>query len=195
MAEIVPAFGGGEEGQRRTDGVPELRHGAPPRGAEQRFQLGEPQFDRIQIGTIGRQIPELRAGRFDPLADPLDLRRRQIVHHDDVADLERRAEDLIHVGEQALAIHRAIEEGGRGQPGHAQRRHERTRLPVVMRGVIVDAGAPPTPAVATQQVGGDPAFIQKDEPPRVNRRRDASPVRPGRGDVRPILFGGAYRVF
>jgi hypothetical protein len=66
---------------------------------------------------------------------------------------------------------------------------------MVVRRVIVDAGASPTSAEAPQQVGGHTTLIQKDEPRRVNRRRDAAPVRPGRGDVRPILFGCAYRFF
>ena len=66
---------------------------------------------------------------------------------------------------------------------------------MVVRRVIVDAGAPPTPAVAPQQVRRDPAFVEKNEARGVNRRRDVSPVRPGRGDVRPILFGSAYRFF
>jgi len=66
MAEIIPAFGGGEEGQARADRVPEFLHGASPCRAEQRLQLGEPQFDRIQVGTIRWEVPELGAGRFDP---------------------------------------------------------------------------------------------------------------------------------
>ncbi len=195
MAEIVSTLGGGKEGQTRADRVPEFLHGAPTRGTEQRFQLGEPQFDRIQVGTIGRQVPELRARRLDPLADALDLMRGQIIHHDDVAGLERGDEDLIEVREKRLPVHRPIEQSRRGQPGHAERGHERARLPVVVRRVIVDAGAPPTPAVAPYQVRGDPTFIEKDEPRWINRRRDASPVRSGRGDVGAILLGRADRFF
>ena len=70
-----------------------------------------------------------------------------------------------------------------------------TLLLVLATGGAGSAQAPPTPAVATQQVSRDPAFIQKDESRGVNRGGDAAPVRTGRCDVRPILFGRAYRFF
>ena len=195
MAEIVRTFGRGKQRQRCSDSGPQLLHGAPTRRAEERFQFREPQFDRVQVRTIGRQVPELRARRLDPLADALDVMGAQVVHHDDIADLECRHEDLVEVGEKTVPVHRPIEQPRRGQARGSQRPHERTRLPVMMRSVIVDARATPAPAVAPKQVRRHATFIEKGEAGRVNRRRDASPIRPGGGDVDAILFGRAHRFF
>jgi len=195
MTEIVSTLGGGKEGQTRADGVPEFLHGAPTRGAEQRFQLREPQLNRIQIGAVGRQVPKLRARRLDPLAHALDVMGTQVVHHDDVVGPERGDEDLIEVGEKTVPVHRPIEQSRRSQASHPQRRDERAGLPVLMRRVVVDAGATATAAVAPQHVRRDAAFIEKHEPGGVNRRGDAVPVRPGRDDVGAIPLGRAHRCF
>lgn len=117
----------------------------------------------------------------------------QVVRHDDVADVERRDQDLIEVGEKTVAVHGPIEQSRRGKAGDPQRPDERTGLPVMMRRVIVDARAAAAPAVAPQQIGGDATFVEKHEPGGVNRGREVAPVRPGRGDVGAILLGRADR--
>ena len=61
--------------------------------------------------------------------------------------------------------------------------------------MIVDACAAPAPAITPEQVRRDSTFIEKGEAGWVNRRGDASPIRPGGGYVGAILFGGAYRFF
>jgi hypothetical protein len=65
----------------------------------------------------------------------------------------------------------------------------------MLKQVVSKALTRPAPTVPPQQVGRDPAFIQKHEPRGVNGGRDAPPLGAGRGDVRPILFGRAYRFF
>ena len=65
----------------------------------------------------------------------------------------------------------------------------------MMRRTIVDACAAPAPAVAPEPVRRDSTFIEKREAGWVNRRSDASPIRPGGGDVGAILFGRARRFF
>ena len=58
-------------------------------------------------------------------------------------------------------------------------------------------GAPANRAIAQapQEIGGDPAFIQKDEASRVERRGSRRPLRAGGRDVGAIVFGRAYRFF
>ena len=150
MAEVVRTFGGGKQRQRRGHRGPQVLDGAPTCSAAQRFQFREPEFDRIQVGALRRQVPELRARRLDPLADALDVMGGQVIHHDDVAGLERRDEDLIEVGEKTVPVHRPLEQPGRGQAGDPQRPHERAGLPVMMRRVIVHARPAPAPAVAPE---------------------------------------------
>jgi hypothetical protein len=195
VAEIVSAFGCGKQRETGRDGRPEFLHGAPTRGAEQRFQLREPQFYRIQVGTVRRQVPQLRARRLDPRADTLDVMGAQVVHHDDIAGSKRRGQHLIEVGEKRVAVHRPIEQAGSDQALHTQGGDEGAGLPMLVGRMIVDARATATPAVAPQQVRGDATFIKKDEPGNVNRRGEALPIRPGRGDVGAILLGGPHRFF
>jgi hypothetical protein len=49
------------------------------------FELGEGVFDRIEVGTVGRQVKQSGAARFDDIPDTGDLMGRQIVHDDDIA--------------------------------------------------------------------------------------------------------------
>ena len=52
--------------------------------AETPRQLPNP-FDRIEVGTVGRQEEELGAGGADGVANGSPLVAAEIVHHDDVA--------------------------------------------------------------------------------------------------------------
>jgi hypothetical protein len=195
VAEIIPALGGGKPGQARADRRPELLHGAPPRGAEQRFEFRKPEFNRIEVRTVRWQVPEVRAGRFDALADALDVMGPEVIHHDDVPSLQRRRQDLIEIGEERVAVHRSVEEAGRGQALHAQGRDEGAGLPMMVRRVIMDARAATAPTVAPEQVSRDAAFIKKHEPSGINRGGEASPVGSGHDDVGAILLGRAHRFF
>ena len=65
----------------------------------------------------------------------------------------------------------------------------------MMRRVIVHARAAAASAVAPEQIGGDPTFIEKHKPAGINQGGEAAPVGPGGGDVGAILFGRAHRFF
>jgi len=41
--------------------------------AQERFQLGEPLLDRVEIGAVGRQVEQTGASAFDRRPDALDL--------------------------------------------------------------------------------------------------------------------------
>jgi hypothetical protein len=59
----------------------------------------------------------------------------------------------------------------------------------------MEANAPGTPAIATEQVGGDSAFIEKDVLPHVAKRQPRPPAAPVRDDVRPSLLLGVDGFF
>jgi hypothetical protein len=69
------------------------------------------------------------------------------------------------------------------------------RLPVPARGVIVEARAPETPAIAAKEVRRDATFIEKDVLARVAERQPVSPPAPISGDVGAPLFVGVDRFF
>jgi hypothetical protein len=56
VAEVIPTLRRAEEPEAVADGGPQFIDGATACGAEQPFQLGKPEFDRIEVGTVGRQV-------------------------------------------------------------------------------------------------------------------------------------------
>src|SRR5581483_12496781 len=96
--EVVSAFGGTETTDAVADGGPE--RGARPRGgaAQQLLELGERLFDRIEIGTIGRQKHQVGATGLDRLAYAGDLVAAEIVGQHDLAWREGRRQELLDIG-------------------------------------------------------------------------------------------------
>src|SRR4051794_4652116 len=58
---------------------------------------------------------------------------REIVHHDDVARLERRHEDLRYVSLERRPIHGTVKDHRRSHAGRPERADEGHRLPMAMR--------------------------------------------------------------
>ena len=63
--------------------------------AQEGFELGEPLLDRVEVGAVGGQGQETRAGVFDRCPDALDPVARQIVEDDDIPSLELGNEELL----------------------------------------------------------------------------------------------------
>ena len=59
----------------------------------------------------------------------------------------------------------------------------------------MQAGAARAAAVAPQQIGRDPAFVDEDVPIGIVRGLPLAPEPPLRGDVSAALFVGVYRFF
>jgi hypothetical protein len=68
-------------------------------------------------------------------------------------------------------------------------------LPMAVGRVIVQATAPQTASVATDQVRGHPAFIDEDPLAYVAQRQPGPPVAALSRDVGPTLFVGVNRFF
>lgn len=194
MPEGVATFGRMKERETVADGGPEFGDGAATSRPEQPFQLRKPEFNRIEVRTIGGQIPELRAGGFDSLPHPLNVMRRQVIHDDDVARAECGREDLVEVGEEGVAVHRPIQEARCGQAIDAQGADKRAGLPVLMGRVIVHATPARTASVATDQIRRRATFIKKHEAVGINRGGGRLPRAARGGDVGAVLFGRAYRL-
>ena len=195
MSEIIAAFGQTEEPQAIGDSGPEVLDGAPPHPAQQQFQFRKPEFDRIQVRAVRRQVPEVRAARLDTLADAVDMVCAQVVHHQDVAWPQGGDEHLLEVRDLRVAVHGAIKMTGSRQPVHAERRDEGASLPVLMGGVVGHAITALTTTVAANEIGGDPAFIKKHEAFGRQVRGDRPPCVTRGDDVGAILFGRADRLF
>ena len=73
MANVVGAFGRVEPLEEAADGLPEVLDGPLGGVAQQLFELGERQFDRVQVRAVGRQEEQGRARAFDCSRTPVIL--------------------------------------------------------------------------------------------------------------------------
>ena len=92
-------------------------------------------------------------------------------------------------------VDRPIEYGRGAEPVVSERRHDRVCLPMATRRVIAETRAAGTPAIASEQIGRHPAFIEEDVLARVADREPFSPVATLSHDVGAPLFFGVYRFF
>ncbi len=164
-------------------------------GAELLFEFGPGFFDRIQIGGVGRQIEQRGSHAFDPLPDPSDFVRTEVVHDDDLACLKLRAEHMVEVGKEDLRVRCGLDGHGGDHAAHAHRTQDREDLPVAFRRGFGDPLAAPRPAIALGHLRRNTALIKEDEPFRGDRtqlfyeERAALPVRFG------VALRGVERLF
>jgi len=116
VSHVIAAFVGREEPQRDRDEGVDLIEAPRPGRPEESFQFGEGLFDRVEVGTVRRQKPELRTDAVDRGADRGLLVDGEVIEDHDVAGLQRGHEDLFDVGEETRIIDRAIEDGRRADP-------------------------------------------------------------------------------
>jgi hypothetical protein len=69
VPHVVRTSSGAEELHRGGDQLTDMIEGARPCGAEEGFEFGEGLFDRIVVGTEGRQEAQLRPDGFDGRAN------------------------------------------------------------------------------------------------------------------------------
>ena len=77
--------------------------------SEEFFDFAPHFFDGIEVGGVGRQKADLRACVFDQLKRWGVFMRREIVQNDDVARLQRGAEDVLDVGAKDFRSGRAFD--------------------------------------------------------------------------------------
>ena len=67
-SEEVAAVVVAEEVDEFANGDPETLDGSLSRFTQERLELGEGVLDGIEVGTVGREVEEMGASRFDQLA-------------------------------------------------------------------------------------------------------------------------------
>ena len=138
MTDVVATLGRGEARQTLAEERPERVDRSTAGGADDGFEFGEAELDGVEVGAVGRQEPQGRAGRFNGGPHAVDLVGGEIVGDHDVAGLQRRDEDLFDVGQEAGPVHRTIQDPGGGEPRHPQRGDEGAAFPAAVGRVIGD---------------------------------------------------------
>lgn len=163
--------------------------------SEQMFEFGEHLLDGVQVGGVGRQEDQLGACLADGAAYLGPFVAAQIVHHDDIAGLKGRTQNLLHPCNHALAVDRLIEHERRIDPIVTQRGDECHRTPVTVRNLGMQPLAHRCPAAQRGHVGFGPGLINKNQPPGIKPPLILLPLRASPGDLRAKLFGGKHAFF
>ena len=79
------------------------------------------------------EVKQLCAGGFDGFTYPRDLVGAEIIQHDDVAWLEGRRQDLFDIGEESIAVDRAVDNAWCSKRRGAQARNKGGGFPMTMR--------------------------------------------------------------
>ena len=130
------------------DEAADLLEAARTSGAQEGFQFGERELDRIEVRTVGREESNARAHLLDRGPHLRLLVDREVVEDDDIAWAQRRHQHLFDVGEERRTIDGPIEHRRRAEPLKPERGDHRVGLPVTARGVIAESGAARAAAVA-----------------------------------------------
>ena len=184
MPDVVGAFGWGVQAQGRRDERADLIKAPWPRRPQEGLQFGEREFDRIEVGTVRRQKPQLRARVVQGGADRRVFMDSQIVEDHHVAGPQGRHQDLFDIGEETRRVDRAIEHRGRADALEPERGNHRRALPMAAGRVIVEPRAAWTAAIAPQQVGRHATFIEKHVLADIAEGLPRAPGLTGGDDVR-----------
>jgi len=128
-----------------------------------RLELGEGIFDRIEVGTVRRQIAKFGATGLDSLPDADDLVGGQIVHDDDVAWAQGRRQHLLDPGEEALSVHRTVQKHRCNKARELEAADKSDGFPMTVRNRCTAALALWRPATKACHLRRKSALIDKDQ--------------------------------
>ena len=195
MGKVMATFLRAEVMEQGPDPAPRRLDRAFGRVAEQRFELSEDLFKRVEIGRIRWQKAQRGPGSLNGLPHSRALVAAEIVQDDDVARGEGRQQALLHIGEEPQAVDRAIEDTGSNNAVVAQGGHERQGLPVAIRPRSDQPLAARATAVATGHIGLGPRLINEHKPAGIKPALSTLPAGAVPGDLRPLLLGGRKAFF
>src|ERR1700722_2822415 len=133
MGEEVSTFLWGYGFEKPRDGGLDLIETPGVLVSREGVELGERLLDRVQVGTVRRQIEQLGTRRPDRSPYGRVLMAAEIVHHHDIAWPQSWNQELHHPGEETLGVDGAIQDARRGNPITSQPGHEGECLALAVR--------------------------------------------------------------
>src|SRR5882672_8125405 len=128
-----------------------------------RFYLCEGLFDRIEVGTIGRQVAQLRAGHFDHLSYVFALVSWKVVDNHDVAWLEGGRDTLAEVFDEDRPVHRTVDGERRLDGILPQCGNEGHGFPMTPRNAANHSAAALRAAVQSRHLGRRSGLVDEDK--------------------------------
>ena len=163
MSEEVGALFWGEVLNDAAGCIPERVTAARFGASQLCFDLGEALLDRIEVWRVCREEPQAGMAGFDCLPDTGDLVAGEIVGDDNVTRRQRGGEELLDIGNEGIAIDRAIEHQRSDYAVMPQAGDEGAGLPVSIRYRTHQSLAARRSAACARHVGLGPCFIDEDQ--------------------------------
>jgi hypothetical protein len=188
MTDEVFAFLGRYAACDGSESFPEGLNTAQSHLPKQSLQLGKYLFDGVEVRTICRQEQQGCAGGLYGLAHRGLLVGGQIVHHDDVAGLQCRHQDLFNIAQEQVCIDRTVEHGWCDKAVFSQRGDEGRGLPVTVGCGVDQPRAALTTAPEPNHIGFGPGLIDEDQPGGGQTGLALTPLGAGLGNVGSVLL-------
>ena len=121
---------GSDGGERLVEAGFQRAQGPRLGGPQPFFDLRPARLDRMEVRRTGRQVQHFSAHRLDPLANPGNFVRRQIVHHHHIAPAQPRTQNLIEIGQENVTTGGGFDRHCRHPSAAANRAQNRQGSPV-----------------------------------------------------------------
>lgn len=193
--EVVGAFLWREGVEERTGTFPCRFEASFAGRAHHVLKFGEDLLDRIEVGAIGGQEDETRAGVADRLSYGSAFMAAEIVENDDIAFFQSRHEHVGDVTTERFAVDRAVQDEGSIDPVVAKRGEEGHGLPMAMRDKGTKTFALLSPAAQGRHVRLDPCLIDEYETARIDAGLPPFPEPSPPGNISAALLAGKHGFF
>ena len=147
-----------------ADRLPKLIVGAGGGFSDQRLELGEGHFNRIEVGTVGREEQEPRADLAQGTGGTGTFVAGEVVENDHIALLQRRHQLGGNIEFEHLAVHRPVDDPRGVDPVMAQGTDKGLGAPMSERRMIDQALAARGPAGGLDHVGLHGGFVYEGQP-------------------------------
>jgi hypothetical protein len=178
-----------------SDDGPQAFDGSLSGLSQERLELGEGVFDRIEVWRVRRQIEQARTCRLDHLAHLRSFVAGQIVDDDDVALSQFGGQNTLDVSLEGAAVDGAVEDEGGDHASRGQAGGESRRFPVAMGDADAQSFAAAATAVRSGHVGRGPGLIDENKTLGIEIELLLEPRLSALQDVWPILFAGVRCLF
>ena len=159
------------------------------------LDLSEGLLDGVQVWGVWGQEPEAGAGSLDTVAHGLGFVGAEVVGDDNIARLEGRQEQLLDIGQEALAVDWAVEDARSCKSVAAQGGQESHGAPVPMGCKAPQAFILWSPSAQWGHVGLDPGLVDEDEALWIDTSLPSLPAPALAGNVSAALFKSEQRFF
>jgi len=128
------------------------------------FDLSPAQFDRIEVGRVGRQVAKGGTCCLNELTNAFDLVGRQVVHDHNLAGLELWAQHVFQIGQEHIPIGRCFNRHRSHPSVDADSSQQSQRAPIAGSAVRYTF-AHWTTSISPRHLRGGAAFIEENQIP------------------------------